>query len=450
MKTGRPRRRSIRARIVLAALLVSAVTLAAGGAGLLWILNRSLNEVTYSTALAQSEELSSIVTRGGVPPNLPVRPGTAAEIVDSNGKVLWASSDLVNRSIPRLLTPKGGRPVITTVRGVLQGDDKDLLVEKSIDSPSGPLTIVVLASYQQAEASIRSLAGALVVGLPLVVLLSGLLAWLLAGRALRPVEAIRSEVAGLSAKDLDRRVPELPYDDEIGKLATTMNAMLSRLEASSNRQKQLVSDASHELRSPIAALLAQLEVASSHPESADWNEVARAATQEATRLAKLVDDLLVLARRDEGHLLRGEDWVDIDEIVLSEVERIRSQGTARVDLRFVGAARVKGDPDQLRRVVRNLSENALRHTSSVVAFELSRNGDWVTLVVADDGPGIPAEERTRVFERFTRMDEARDRPRGGAGLGLAIVDEIVRVHGGEVGVADSSVGARIVVQLPVE
>jgi signal transduction histidine kinase len=450
MKTARPRLRSIRARIVIAALLVSAVTLAAGGAGLVWILNRSLNKVILNTALTQLADVSSIVARGSVPPNLPVRPGAAAEVIDANGKVLWASSDLVNRSIPRFVRPRGAKVEVTTVHGVLKGDEKDLLVARVVNSGNGPLTIVALASYQQAETSIRSLAAALVVGLPIAVLLSGVLAWLLAGRALRPVESIRSEVAGLSAGDLNRRVPEPPYDDEIGRLARTMNAMLSRLEASSNRQKQLVSDASHELRSPIAALLAQLEVASSHPESANWTEVSDAVTEEANRLAKLVDDLLVLARRDEGHLLRGEEWVDIDEIVLSEAERIRTHDSARVDLRLVGAGRVKGDPDQLRRVVRNLGDNAVRHASSRVAFEVSQDDDRVTLVVADDGPGIPKEERLRVFERFTRMDEARDRPRGGAGLGLAIVDEIVRVHGGEVKIADSSVGARFIVQLPVE
>ena len=211
-----------------------------------------------------------------------------------------------------------------------------------------------------------------------------------------------------------------------------------------------MSDASHELRSPLATVITLLEVARARPDRADWPSVAATAEVEAGRLGHIVDNLLLLARSDEGHLVRGHEPVDLDELALAEGERLKAQGRVLVDLRGVGAGRVLGDREQLGRVRRNLAANAERHAASTVSFEVARTDGCVEVVVADDGPGIPVEERERVFERFARADQARDRPAGGAGLGLAIVGEVVSVHGGSVVVADSAVGARIVVRLPAE
>ena len=211
-----------------------------------------------------------------------------------------------------------------------------------------------------------------------------------------------------------------------------------------------MSDASHELRSPLATVITLLEVARARPDRADWPSVAATAEVEAGRLGHIVDNLLLLARSDEGHLVRGHEPVDLDELALAEGERLKAQGRVLVDLRGVGAGRVLGDREQLGRVRRNLAANAERHAASTVSGEVARTDGCVEVVVADDGPGIPVEERERVFERFARADQARDRPAGGAGLGLAIVGEVVSVHGGSVVVADSAVGARIVVRLPAE
>ncbi|HLN18302.1 MAG TPA: HAMP domain-containing sensor histidine kinase [Acidimicrobiales bacterium] len=440
---------SVRVRITLSALVVVAVTLALGGASLVWLLHRSLVHGLVSRATAEAEDVSSLVTTGSVPGRLPVRSGVAVQVVDGKGGVLAASPDLVGRGPVTTRRPPVGVTQQLPTNRVLPGeDDADLMVATTVATPRGPLTVYALVSDDPAESSVHTLSFVLLVVLPLLLVGAGVFAWFLAGRALRPVEAIRREVGDISGGDLHHRVPEPPYYDEIGRLARTMNEMLARLEAASAQQRRFVSNASHELRSPLAALVAQLEVAQAHPESADWPEVAEAVTEEAERLWRLVDDLLLLARGDEGHLVPGHDPVDLDEIVLAEGARLRAQRRVAVDLHRVGAARVEGDREQLRRVVRNLTDNAERHAAHQVSFELRPVGGWVELVVADDGPGIPEAERDRVFERFARLDEARDRPDGGTGLGLAIVGAVVEAHGGTADVADSETGTRMVVRLP--
>jgi signal transduction histidine kinase len=240
-------------------------------------------------------------------------------------------------------------------------------------------------------------------------------------------------------------------DDEVARLARTMNGMLDRLEAASARQRAFVSDASHELRSPVSTIRAELEVASSDPEQADWPEVAQRTLGETDRLSRLVDDLLALARLDEANGPARRAPVDLDDLVLEEAMR-----THRVPLGTSGvsAGRVLGDERQLTQVVRNLVDNAQRHASTRVAVSLRREADELVLVVDDDGPGIPEADRERIFERFTRLDEARGRAAGGAGLGLAVVRRVVEQHGGTVSVEHGSPangglgGARFVVRLP--
>lgn len=439
---------SVRVRVTLAALVVVGATLAVGGIGLVVLLHRSLWNNLVTTATTQADDIATVAAGGSLPADLKTRPDTAILVIDNSGQVLVASNDLAGRAAP-VPTPKVGARVVTTIPGILPGDDDtDVVVATTVDSPDGPRSIFVLASDEQVEASTRSLAVALSAGLPVLLAIVGVLIWVLTGRAFRPVEAIRQEVDGISVGDLHRRVPVPPVNDEVGRLARTMNAMLSRLEAARDRQRQFVSDASHELRSPLAAILAQLEVARSRPVEADWPAVAAALTEESSRLSRIVDDLLLLARADEGRLVAGSDPVDLDDIVVDEARRLRAQGRVAVDLHALGAGRVHGDREQFRRVVRNLADNAERHAASTVAFELHSHDGWVELVVADDGPGIPPDQRSRIFERFSRVDEARDRPMGGTGLGLAIVGETVALYGGTVGVADSPRGARFVVRLP--
>jgi signal transduction histidine kinase len=304
---------------------------------------------------------------------------------------------------------------------------------------------VVLPSLETVNADVRRFGRLIAIGVPLLVAVVAVVTWLVAGRALHPVEAIRSRVAQIGARDLHQRVPDPGTGDEVGRLAATMNLMLDRLQRSSERQRRFVSDASHELRSPLASLRTQLEVSLAHPEGADWPGVASGVLEEGVRMERLVDDLLALARADEGVVLAHTEELDLGEIVSEEAGRVEGL-EVEAD---VAEARLRGDPLALRRVVRNLLDNARRHASSRIVLRVALEEDQVVAVVEDDGTGIPEAEREQVFERFARLEEARDRDAGGTGLGLAVVREIVEAHGGTVVAEEGDEGgARLVVRLP--
>jgi signal transduction histidine kinase len=289
----------------------------------------------------------------------------------------------------------------------------------------------------------------LLIGVPLLLVLVGVVAWRLVGRSLAPVDEMRRTVDAITAEDLDRRVPEPEDADEIAHLATTMNGMLDRLAAGRDRMAGFVADAAHELRSPVAAMRQHAEVALARPQQADVVELAGVVRDENLRLQRLVDDLLLLARADERGLAEIRRPVDLDDVVLAEVERVRSASDTTIDVSRVSGGQLAGDAVQLGRLVGNLVENAARHADGRVEVSVSEDGDGVTLVVDDDGPGIPAGQRERVFERFVRLDEARSRDDGGSGLGLAIVDAVARSHGAEVEVGTSPAdGARFTVRFP--
>ncbi|WP_326836507.1 ATP-binding protein [Amycolatopsis rhabdoformis] len=288
----------------------------------------------------------------------------------------------------------------------------------------------------------------LAVFVPVAVLLTALVAWLAAGRALRPVEAIRRELAEVSASQLGRRVPVPRSRDEIARLANTTNATLDRLQHTHEQQERFVADASHELRSPLANLRTGLEVALAHPERADWPAVAERSLLDVGRLHRITADLLQLAV-DPGGVARVP--VDLADVVREQVAE-RSAGSGKPAVRsFVdGPAVVLGEPVQLERLLRNLLDNAVRHASSAVTVTVGHHAGTVVLEVLDDGPGIPPAERERVFDRFARLDDARTRDAGGSGLGLTLAREIARRHGGSLVVADSATGACLLVRLPAE
>jgi signal transduction histidine kinase len=321
---------------------------------------------------------------------------------------------------------------------------------ESVTTPTGTVHVLVASSLASADRSIAIVGGALAVGAPALLLLVALTTWIVAGRALAPVEAIRSEVAEISMRALDRTIPEPTTTDEIGRLARTMNQMLERLRGSAARQRQFVSDASHELRSPLAGMRAELEVALANEHDADWPQTAGDLLEDLARLQRLVDQLLVLARLDESAPVSADRLVDLDELLLREARRARERNGPVVEVRGVSAGRVRGDPDRLRQVVRNLVDNAVRHARSTVTLGLQTRAGSAVLTVADDGPGIPPAERERIFERFTRLDEARAIDNGGNGLGLAIAREIVAAHGGTIEAENPASGARLVVRLPLD
>jgi signal transduction histidine kinase len=301
---------------------------------------------------------------------------------------------------------------------------------------SSPLSIV--------SKNTSALRNSLAAGFPALAVLVGFVTWILAGRSLRPVERMRAQVEEISAQTLDRRVPVPDTEDEIGRLAHTMNGMLDRLESSSTRQREFVSDASHELRSPIAAIRSQLEVALHDPAHTDWLAVATGTLAENERLERLVDDLLTLARLDEGRVPAVED-VDLEDVVREESARLRD-ARLRQDVIHV---RVRANREQIGRALRNLLENATRFARDRIDLNLSSEDGRALLSVTDDGPGIPEADRQRVFDRFTRLDEGRARSHGGVGLGLALVRGIVAAHGGSIEArAAEGGGARLVMSLP--
>ncbi|MFF8280377.1 sensor histidine kinase [Streptomyces lateritius] len=289
-------------------------------------------------------------------------------------------------------------------------------------------------------------------GVPLVALLTGALVHLAAARALRPVEAVRRELEDITSHSLDRRVPVPATDDVIGRLARTTNDTLDRLEQASARQQQFVADAAHELRSPLAALRAQLESALRHPEGVVWGSVVEGAATDVVRLQALADDLLLLAGMDgTRHRARVVEDVDLSAVaedLVREHAHLPEAGTLKLLCETEGPAAVVGDARQLERLVRNILGNACRHADSAVTVAVRTDRGSVVLEVLDDGPGIPPADRHRVFDRFTRLDESRARTAGGAGLGLPIAREIAARHGGTLTVEESARGARLVARLP--
>ena len=332
--------------------------------------------------------------------------------------------------------------------------DQDLVsATELLDAPGettvGTRTIdgrprILTASLDGIDGSVDRVRTLLWVGLPIAVLSAAMLTWLLAGRSLRPVAAITDQTRKIRSTTLHERVPVPSSHDEIAALATEMNTMLDRVQHEDERRRRFVSDASHELRSPIASIRAQAEaeLADTDRRAAD---LATGVLAEAERLGTLVDDLVSLARHDEQLAPPGQP-VDLDDVVYTEASRPRR---VPVDVSAVSAGQVTGRPDELARMVTHLLDNAARHAASQVVVSLKSGHDGVRLIVDDDGTGIAPDDRARIFERFTRLDDARTRDRGGAGLGLAVVHAVVGSAGGTIEVDTSPAGgARFVVTLP--
>ncbi|MGH9041134.1 MAG: ATP-binding protein [Acidimicrobiia bacterium] len=439
----------VRNRATMAACLVVACFFIGASALFLALLRQSLVEILDDSVSELAEDVVSEVEQDVLPPVLGSNDDDSfIQVVDDSGMVIARSDNL------RGLGPVAGVPGAAGVQTVtldIGGGGVFRVVTLRTEGRDGPVTVSAGSTTDFVEEEIVLARSLLATGLPLLILLVATTTWIVVGRALRPVEAIRAEVADISARDLHRRVSEPPTGDEVARLAATMNAMLDRLEWSSERQRRFVGDASHELQSPLAALRADLEVAlaARKGENGDWTGVARRLLGDVERQEALVQDLLFLARSDEDTGARKHVLVDLDDVVLSEVDRLRLRA-ATVDTSAVSGALVRGHRTDLARVVRNLLENAVRYARSQVTVTLGVEDQWAVLVVEDDGPGIPAAERQRVFERFARMDSARSRQLGGTGLGLAIAREVIVDHDGSISIEDSAGGARLMVRLPAE
>ncbi len=449
--------RSLRVRTTAVASIAVGITLVVCAIALVVTLNSSMTRQVRIAADVRAEEIETALEAGRSPAE--VVAGDAddevVQILGVNGGVLAASEDLERAGPIADLAPDGHATIPDpTTEDDDDDDDGDghdfVVVAEDADTDRGELTILVGRSTGLVRASTAFLVPALVVGVPVLTGLVGLVTWWIVGRTLAPVEAIRREVDEISATELHRRVPDPGSRDEIARLAATMNDMLARLQDARARQQRFISDASHELRSPVATIRHQAEVALSHPGTTTTDDLANVVLTEDLRLQQLVEDLLFLARSDEGTGPVRFRPVDLDDLVLDEVRHLRGTGITHLDATGVGAARVTGDPVRLARMLRNLGDNARRHARSTIRVGLTTTVDgWAVCTVEDDGAGVPVGERDRIFERFVRSDEARSRDHGGSGLGLAIVADIVATHGGSVRVDDSDLGgARFTVRLP--
>lgn len=448
--------RSIRLRTTVAATVVVAFSLLGASVALVVLQRQQLIDGITVIAQQQNDIIASEVGEGGADEvdvsTLRDAVGEAAlvQLLDASGSVIMASDPNYTNLAITGKTPPIGQALVYTVDSLPQTTAPFVIVVSSVQSSDGLVRIVTaqpLASVQSAAAALIAL---LSIGLPLVLVVVAATSYALVGRALAPVEAIRKRVAELTVADQDTQILVPDSGDEIARLAETMNALLGRLQAAAAAQHRFVADASHELRTPLATIRTTTELAILHPEVMGREHSAGVVLDETRRLERLVSDLLLLARSDDSGLIMRVEDVDLDDILTSEVSRLRAEGAVEVVVDVV-SVRVRGDAQHLLRAVRNLMDNAAQFALTTVEVRLRVEEGAASLEISDDGPGIPEGEREHVLERFVRLDESRERGTGGTGLGLAITRQIALAHGGDVRVIPRRLGrgARLRLNLPL-
>ena len=442
---------TVRFRTTLAATIGVAAALVLSALVVVLVQRATLTSGIANNAQEQAESIALSISGGNAINPLASQPSSDSitQIVDTaTSRVVSSSTTSMPEPISTMRPANNGYEK-QTVERLGQRDADFLIVAHGVSTPSGSYVVLVATSLAAVSRGTLILAVLFLIAVPILIAVVGVATWIASGRALKPVDQIRLQVERIESTGLHQRVPEPPTDDEIGHLARTMNSMLARLEESTELQRRFVADASHELRSPLTAIRARLEVDLSYPEGADWPATGRDVLDESLRLSRLVEDLLTLARADNNKdKVDTFVAVDLDEVVLSETAQLKIRTAKTVDTSRVSGAQIHGHRDALTRVVRNLLDNAERYAVQSIVVSLIESDSDVVLSVQDDGPGIPAAEHEMIFERFARLDEARARDAGGSGLGLAIVREIVRAHNGDVSVTNSP-GACFKVTFPL-
>ncbi|WP_203981395.1 sensor histidine kinase [Planosporangium flavigriseum] len=420
-----------------------AIGFALGGLVLMAALGHALQRGVDTDAVGTARGVAELVNVRALPQPVPVSGGQIVQVVDAQHRVRSASIG-ADRLVP-LLRPDelaearaGKSRYVDGSRAGVSGPLRVVAVKAG--PPDDPQTVIVARPVSSLRASVNVVRTALLTTYPLLIAVLALFAWRVVGAALRPVEELRAGAETITGGGSSDRLPVSGSQDEIQRLAVTLNDMLDRLAYARARQRAFVADAAHELRSPLANMRTELEVAKRIGDPAEVDDL----LVDVERLSRLVDDLLLLARADDAPGLARTEPIELGALLRETAERYSA---ARVPVTIaVGAAQwTSGDPQALRHVLSNLVDNAVRHATSRVTLAVVPGG----FTVIDDGPGIPAADRERVFERFTRLDDARARDAGGAGLGLAIVQELVHRHGGTVTLTDAKPGVRARVRLPM-
>jgi len=410
------------------------------------VLRVSLTRSVDDTARQGAAGVVALIDANRLPTPVPVAPDVTIQVLDSAGQITDVSPDS-DRLVP-LLSPAHAAAIArngeaTLLNGPAYGMPS-LIRVTAVRAADGSLVIAAVP-YSSVSSSLSVVAKALVFGTPVVFVLFTGAIWLAVGSTLRPIDLLRRGAARVTGTAVPADLPVPEARDEVRSLALTLNDMLDRLAAAQQRQRALVSDTAHELRSPIASIRAQLEVALDHPEGQDWESTARDVHADVLRLARLAEDLLLLARLDErAGTPRHGATMDLAELSASVVARYAG---ARVPVVCEGCAEpclVSGDWDALDRLLVNLIDNAVRYAKSGVTVTVGREDTQVALAVTDDGPGIPGADLERAFDRFARLDDARSRDGdegGGAGLGLAIVRATAEAYGGTAHLEPAAAGA---------
>lgn len=422
---------SLRRRLIVSFTAALIIVLLIGVVVFMVSLASLLGRDAKTTARAQADQLASIVATGEFTPRAAVESvptsGAHLQIIDADGNVSAGSDALARHQALSDTRPAPGKEVVAVQGSALLSSDSLTLVTRGVKTVDGEQFFVVVSRPLAVEARNFTTATLLLVAAAAIwaVLVLVLVDWIVR-RTLRPVEQILQEVSRIRTAGSAERVTVPPSQDEIAALAQTMNDMLDRLTRADSAGRQLVSDASHELRSPLATIRATLETA---PPGEQATDSARVLRLEVLRMQHLVEDMLTLAKAADTGLQLVTDDVDLDDLVDQELRRLR-QSTHLTVNGSVEAARVRGDADRLGQALRNLTDNAARHAVSQVAIAVRTEDGRAIVTVDDDGPGIPVEYRDSVFERFTRLQPSRDRDAGGSGLGLAIARTLVHGHGG--------------------
>ena len=453
------RRRSLRARLTVTAALGLAVALAGLATLLITTLSLTLDRGLDQSARQTGREVAALVDANRLPNPVPVAAGTAVvQVVDVNGRIVAASAG-ADRLVPLLPGPQAAALARSHDGVMLDGRPLGLPELLRVVAVAGKHreTVIAAVSDDAVHDTLTTVTHIVLIGTPLLLVLMIWVSWLITGSTLRPITALRRGAEKVTAAAGSRRLPVPESRDEVHSLAVTLNDMLSRLDTAQQRQRRFVSDTAHELRSPIASIRAQLEVALDHPGSQEWAETARDVLADTLRLSRLAEDLLALARLEE----RGEERggrapgaggpVDVAELVDGIPGRY-AQAPVRVVADAPAPCPVTGDADALRRMLVNLVDNAVRYARSQVTVAARRSGEAVLVTVTDDGQGIPPGHAEQAFERFTTLDDARARADGdvsGAGLGLAIVRATANAHGGRAWLEDAGPGLRAMVRLPL-
>mgnify|MGYP001168467129 FL=1 len=451
MTSGRARTMSLRLRVTAVAMVVVAVTLVATGFLVARWLRSSLlddadqqlsTQVAFVAELAQHGELSPTLTATGIDT------GQVQVITDQHVVVAVSPGLAATVRLDVFPAPPAGAQAAATVPGPVVGGSGSThyrVVARTVDTPAGTLTVYAASSLRAAEKSVAALVAGLWVGLPLLTLLAAVGIWLVVGRSLSPVERMRREVAAISGSRLDERISAHARAAELDRLAATMNGLLERVDHAAATRRRFLADASHELRSPLASARTQLEVALAYPDRTDWPATAREVLVDVSRLQSLAGELLDLARVDGAGRSPFTARLDLGALVADELARYNDERLSVV----VTEAWVVADAALLVRLVRNLVDNAVRHARLRAEVSVTIEGDMAHLRVSNDGEPIPEQDLARIFEPFTRLDEARANDDGGAGLGLSIARSVAEVHGGTLLAEPCAEGATFVATLPL-